>query len=627
MVEFASQVLNGLAIGNVYALLALGFSLVFGVARLINFAQGSLFMVGAYLGWTGVVLWDLPLSVSLVIAVLLTTLLGLVMDAVALRPLQRAPAIAPLLSTLALSVMIDRAAELIWSPTTQFFPSPLSGTVWHVGGAYVSAVDALIFCVGIGTMALLIIFLERSWTGRAIRATAQDPEAAQQMGIDVHKIRQLTFGLASGLGGVGGILVGMYYQSIFPTMGLPYGLKGFAAALLGGISSIPGAIAGGMLLGVFEGLASAYVGTEYRDMVAYGLLLLVLLWRPQGLLGSQGLEALGGAQAASGAVPGTSPLGSSAGAAPLVRSGGIRLTPRQMLAVLAVAAVLPLVTSDFYVLQVAVLAVIFGMLTVSLTIVAGSAGQISLGHAALFGIGAYTTAILARTYGLPSEIVFTVSGVLTAMVAMLSAVPTLKLTGHTVVVATLAVGQMIYLTFLTWIPVTRGPMGIPGIPAAEFALAGRIPLWDLRQQYWLALLLLGIGLLAAHRLLASPVGRAWRAIREDRLAAHAAGIPVPRYLVMAFGCSGFLAGIAGALYAHLLTIVSPDSFFTDTSILVLTMAVLGGLGNLTGAVIGGALLSSLPELFRPLADYRIIIYGLVLLLCVRFRPQGIAGTD
>lgn len=626
MLEFVSQLINGLAIGNVYALLALGYTLVFGVARLINFAQGSVFMFGAYIAWTAVALWNLPLGLAFALAVLCSTLLGLLMDAVALRPLQKGPQIAPLLSTLALSIILDRAAELLWSPATRSFPSPLAGTVWRVGGAFISAVDVVIFAAGLLTMAGLAWFLKSTWTGKAIRATAQDPEAAQQVGIDVARVRRLTFGLAAGLGGTGGVLVGMYYQSIFPSMGLPYGLKGFAAALLGGITSTPGAVAGGMLLGIFESLASAYAGTGYRDLVAYVLLMLVLLWRPRGLFGDRRLDGLGGSQAASGAVPGTSPLASAAAGAAAPR---FTLRPRasHVAAALALAALLPLATRDFYALQVAVTAVIFGTLALSLTLISGSAGQISLGHAALFGVGAYTTAILARNFGLPSEVVLAASGLLAAAAGVLTSLPTLRLSGHTVVVATLAVGQIVHLVFLNWISVTRGPMGIPGIPAPEFAVAARTPLWDLSYHYWLALAVLAVALFIGRRLLTSPMGRAWRAIREDRLAAQAAGIPASRYLSLVYGVGGFLAGLAGSLYAYLLSFVSPDSFYTDTSILVLTMAVLGGLGNLAGAVIGGAALASLPELFRPLADYRLIVYGLVLLVCVRFRPQGIGGTE
>ncbi len=160
----------------------------------------------------------------------------------------------------------------------------------YVGDAYLTGIDIAIMLVSLIVMTGLILFLSKSWTGNALRATAQDPEAASQMGIDVARMRQLAFGLAGALGAIAGVLVSMYYMSVFPQMGIPYGFKGFAAALLGGLSSIPGAIVGGLLLGVLESLASGYVGEGYRDMIAYSILLVVLMLRPQGLLGSRSLR-------------------------------------------------------------------------------------------------------------------------------------------------------------------------------------------------------------------------------------------------------------------------------------------------------------------------------------------------
>lgn len=627
MLELASQLINGLAIGNAYALLALGFSLVFGVARLINFAQGSLFVVGAYLTWTGAVSLGVPLPAAAAVATLLTAALGLVIDWGALRPVQQGPLIAPLLTTLAISVVMDQVVELVWSPDTRAFPNPLGGYVWRVGGAYVSAVDVLNLAVGWTSMLALTLFVERTWTGRALQASAQDPEAAQQMGIDVDAMRRLTFGLAGALGGVAGVLVGMYYQNIFPTMGLQYGLKGFTAALLGGIASIPGAIAGGLVLGVLESLASAYVGTAYRNLVAYTLLLLVLFFRPQGLLGQRHLEGLGGAQAAAGEVPSTSPLAFNSRTAATLAPPVRRVRGGWAAGALAVAALLPAVVSSPYWMQVAASAVVLVLLTASLTVPSGTAGQISIGHAAFFGVGAYTTALLARAYDPPAELVLPAAGLVGAAAGVAGALPAIRLSGHAVALATLAVGQIFYLIFLTWLPVTRGPMGIPGIPFPRMALAGGLQLADLRHQYWLGLAVLAISLAVLGRLLRSPVGRAWRAIREDRVAATAAGVPVGRYLAMAFGVGGFFAGVAGGLYAYVMSFVSPDSFDLRTSFLVLTMAVLGGLGNLTGAVVGGGALAVALELLRDLADYRMVGYGLLLLLLVRFRPHGLMGSE
>jgi branched-chain amino acid transport system permease protein len=625
MTELLSQILNGLAIGNVYAMLAIGFVLVFGVANLINFAQGSLFVVGGYLAYTFATLLGLPLALAATLAVALTAMLGLVIDRAFLRPLERGPRIAPLLATLAIAVILDETVHLIWSPDTKPFPSPLASTTWQVGNAYISAVDVLILAVGIGTIVALTLFLNRTWIGRAMRATAMDPEAAQQMGVDVSLMRSLTFGIAGLVGGVGGVLVGFYYQAIWPTMGIPLGIKGFTAALLGGISSIPGAIVGGLLLGVFESLTSGYLGSIYRNLIAYTLLLLVLFFRPQGLFGSRGLEALGGAQAAGGAVPSTSLMSSpfqTAESRPLT-------TPAWLAALLALAAAsFPFWAPDTTWVHILGLAFIYAILAVSLTIVSGTAGQISVGHAGIWGVGAYVAAIVTTRYlpGLPIELTLIAAGLAGMVAGVLSGFFAARLSGHVIVMATLASGLIFYSIMLVWIPVTRGPMGVFAIPPPVLGLLGGLELWRTEQQYWLALAVLAVVLLLADRLLGSDVGRLWRAVREDRLAAVASGVPAVRYLLMAFGVSGFLAGVSGALYAHYVTAISPNSFLILVSFQILAIVVLGGLGNLTGAVFGAIVLIGATEALRGFGDYRMVTYGVILLAVILFRPRGLFGS-
>ncbi len=625
MTELFSQVLNGLAIGNVYAMLAIGFVLVFGVANLINFAQGSLFVVGGYLTYTFAVLVGLPIVLAAVLAIVLTAALGLLIDRAFLRPLERGPRIAPLLATLAIAVVLDETVHLIWSPDTKPFPSPLATTTWQVGNAYISAVDVLILGVGVGTIVALTLFLNRTWTGRAMRATAMDPEAAQQMGVDVSAMRSLTFGIAGLVGGIGGVLVGFYYQAIWPTMGIPLGIKGFTAALLGGISSIPGAIVGGLLLGVFEALASGYLGSIYRNLIAYALLLLVLFFRPQGLFGSRGLEALGGAQAAGGAVPSTSLMSSP------FQAGEPRpiTTPVWLAAVLvAVAASFPYWAPDTTWVHIMGLAFIYAILAVSLTIVSGTAGQISVGHAGIWGVGAYAAALLTTRYlpGVPIEVTLLVAGCAGMIAGVLSGFFAARLSGHVIVMATLAAGLILYSIMLVWIPVTRGPMGIFAIPPPVLALFGGMELFETRQLYWLSLAVLALVLLLANRLLGSDVGRLWRAVREDRLAAVASGVPAVRYLLMAFAVSGFFAGMSGALYAHYVTAISPNSFLILVSFQILAIVVLGGLGNLTGAVFGAIVLIGVTEALRGFGDYRMVTYGVILLAVILFRPRGLFGS-
>jgi branched-chain amino acid transport system permease protein len=621
---FLSQILNGVVIGFVYALIALGFSLVFGVANIINFAQGALLMLGAFLTFTMVRL-GAPIAVAIPLAIAITTATGMLIERLALRPLQNAPYIAPLLSTLAIAIIFDAAAEMIWTAEIQSFPSPLSKYVVFVGSAYLTGVDFLIIAVSLSVMAGLMLFLSRSWMGKALRATAQDPEAATQMGINVPLMRQFSFGLAGALGALAGVLIGMYYMSVFPQMGIPYGLKGFAAALLGGLSSIPGAIVGGILLGIFESLASGYVGEGWRDVIAFSVLLLVLIVRPHGLFGNKSLDALGGASGATGGIPTTSVVASMAGATGRTKQRLIEAPLLVLLGVIALFALLPALGGSNYLLQVGTQAAIYAVLAVSLTLLTGSAGVISIGHAAFFGVGAYAAALAGRNWGIPAEAAFLLAGVAAAVFAAVLYWPTIRLSGHTVGLATLAIGQIVYLVCLNWVDVTRGPMGIPGVQRPSLLLGG-IDMKSLAAQYWQALVVLAIAVTIAFAMLNSPIGRTWRAIREDRLAARASGVPVSRYLTLVFLVSGFLAGLAGAQFAFLQNFVSPESFMIDTSIVLISMIVLGGLGNITGALVGGVLLALLPEVLREFAQYRMLAYGAILLLLLRFRPQGLAGT-
>jgi branched-chain amino acid transport system permease protein len=624
LIEFLSQVLNGLVIGNVYALVAIGFSLIFGVANLINFAQGSLLMVGAFLAYGGVVL-GVPLPVAIVGAVAGGTALGMGIERLALRPLQRAPAIAPLLSTLAVTFIIDQGAEIIWTPEAHRFPSPLAEWSWVVGNAYVTGIDGLILVLSLAIMLGLWLFLTRSWTGRALRALSQDADAARQMGVPIDRLRLLAFGLGAALAAIAGVMIAMYHQTVDPQMGVPFGLKGFTAALLGGLASIPGAVVGGLLLGVLEALAVGYVGEGFRDMVAFSLLLLILMLRPQGLLGHRGLEALGGAGGASGVMPSTSLLIGGDGQ-PLATTRGLHVAPVWLAGGLALLGFLPLLGLSNYAQQVGMLIVIFGLLCVGLTVLSGTAGIMFLGFAGFFGVGAYVAALTAKLWGLPAETALLAAALATAGLAALVGRLLARLSGHVVGLATLAAGVLIWLVLLNWNSVTGGANGVFGVPRPHLALLPGVPMGSLAAQYWQALALLVLAVVAAGRLLASPMGRTWRAIREDRVAAVAAGLPVGRYLVSAFALAGAAAGLAGGVFAFLQRFISPDSFRLDTSFLLVAMVVIGGLGNLVGALIGAALLIILPEVLRGLADERMIVFGLLLYLTLRFRPQGIAGV-
>jgi branched-chain amino acid transport system permease protein len=280
---FIDQTINGLVIGNIYALIAVGIALIFGVGNLINFAQGSVFMVGAYVGWVCITRMQLPLPVAFVAVAVVCGAIGMVMERFALRPLQHTARIAPLLATIGISFALDQLVQIVFTPNPQSFPNPLPAFRFQVGGINLGAIDVLIPLVGITAAGALFLFLRFTKLGWAIRATAQDREAAQQMGVDVNAVNQITFAIASVLGGLAGVLVGIYFHTVYPTMSYTFGLKGFAAVLLGGLGNVPGAIAGGLLLGLVESYGVAALGATYRNLFAFVILIAVLVWRPNGL--------------------------------------------------------------------------------------------------------------------------------------------------------------------------------------------------------------------------------------------------------------------------------------------------------------------------------------------------------
>lgn len=270
--------------------------------------------------------------------------------------------------------------------------------------------------------------------------------------------------------------------------------------------------------------------------------------------------------------------------------------------------------------QIAITTMIFVILAASLNLITGSAGLLSLGHAAFFGVGAYAAALLSTKLGWPFWLTLPAAGAIAAAVGALVAIPTMRLTSIYFAVATLGIGEMIYVTLLNWVGVTRGPMGIRSIPGISvFGQQGMAVGMAV-----VALVMLG-ALWVVHRLTHSYYGNSLRALREDDACADAMGIDVGRLKLQSFGMACCLAGVAGALFAHTTGYISPESFKFGESILILSMIVVGGLGSLYGSIIGAVLLSVLPELLRDLGSYRMIAVGLVLFLSILFLPKGLVG--
>ncbi len=270
--------------------------------------------------------------------------------------------------------------------------------------------------------------------------------------------------------------------------------------------------------------------------------------------------------------------------------------------------------------QIAITTMIFVILAASLNLITGSAGLLSLGHAAFFGVGAYAAALLSTKLGWPFWLTLPAAGAIAAAVGALVAIPTMRLTSIYFAVATLGIGEMIYVTLLNWVGVTRGPMGIRSIPGISvFGQQGMVV-----SMVVVALVMVGT-LWVVHRLTHSYYGNSLRALREDDACADAMGIDVGRLKLQSFGMACAMAGVAGGLFAHTTGYISPESFKFGESILILSMIVVGGLGSLYGSIIGAVLLSVLPELLRDLGSYRMIAVGVVLFVSILFLPKGLVG--
>jgi len=604
---FSDQTINGLVIGNIYALIAVGLALIFGVSNLINFAQGSVFMVGAYIGWVAVTWWNLPLVAAFLLVAIGCAVLGMLIERFGLRPLRNAPAIAPLLATIGISFVLDQLVQIVFSRRPQSLTNPLPDFHIQLGGVTIGATDLLIAAVGLGAALGLHLFLRYARLGWALRATAQDRDAAQQMGVDVDGDNRAAFAVASLLGGIAGLLVGIYFNTVYPTMSFQAGLKGFAAVLIGGLGNVPGAVVCGLILGLVESYGLAVFGATYRNLFAFVILIAVLVWRPNGIFSRK-------RRAAPEPLTGT-----------FISKGRPVPVPRWLIVLLTLAALaLPLFVGNPYLLQILTNAWLLAMVTLSVTLVTGTAGQASLGQAGFMAIGAYTSALLTQRLGWPFGLSLLAAACAAAMIGTVLVLPAFRLRAQYVAIATLAIGEIVNQVILNWDWLTNGAMGVANI--APPSLLG----WEAirpNEVYWFTLVLLIGAALVQWRLVRSPLGRTWRAMREDDVAAQAFGINLNRYKTLVFVVSGLIAGVSGAFTGHMYSYINHETFGNTTSILVLTMAILGGMGNILGAVVGPVALTALPELLRGFADYRYLFYGLTLLLLIRFRPQGLLGTD
>jgi branched-chain amino acid transport system permease protein len=294
---FFQQLINGLTLGGVYALIAVGYTMVYGIIELINFAHGEIYMLGAYIAFSCVAIFHLPFPLAIAISIISCSLFGIVLEFIAYRPLRKAPRLAALITAIGASLFLQNVALLIWGGRLKTYPSntlppffeDIAITLFKNSTRFqqinISWLQLTILAATILIMIGLHFLITKTRIGTAMRACAQDKVTASLMGINVNRIISFTFAVGSGLGAVAGIIVGIYYNAIFTMMGYTAGVKAFAAAVLGGIGNIPGAMLGGFVLGVAETFGAGYISSGYRDGLSYALMIIVIIFRPSGLLG------------------------------------------------------------------------------------------------------------------------------------------------------------------------------------------------------------------------------------------------------------------------------------------------------------------------------------------------------
>ncbi len=285
MTELLQQLVNGLSLGSIYALIALGYTMVYGIIKLINFAHGDIYMLGAFVGYIATAQLGLSFIPALIMSMVVCAVIGVIIERIAYKPLRNATRIAALITAIGVSYFLQASTQRVMGTGVKTFPQVLANETYIFGGVRISSQQITIFLITIVLMVLLQYIVHYTKVGRAMRAVSADADAARLMGINVNQTISYTFAIGSALAGAAGVLVGIYYNSINPLMGMLPGIKAFIAAVFGGIGIIPGAMFGGFFIGIVETLVSGYGSSLYRDAVVYGILIIILIVKPAGLLG------------------------------------------------------------------------------------------------------------------------------------------------------------------------------------------------------------------------------------------------------------------------------------------------------------------------------------------------------
>ncbi|TAK66256.1 MAG: ABC transporter permease [Betaproteobacteria bacterium] len=610
---FLVQLLNGLASASSLFLVAAGLSIIFGVTRIVNFAHGSLYMLGTYIAYSLVKVFGggmLGFWGGVLCAGIAVGLFGALVERLLLRRLYHAPELLQLLATFALVLIIRDFALWTWGAEDLLGPrAPGLGGAIDIAGRQFPEYDLLLIALGPLVLGLLWLLLTRTRWGTLVRAATEDREMAGALGVNQAWLFTSVFALGSFLAGLGGAIQIPREPAVL-TMDLTILSDVFVVVVVGGMGSIPGAFLAAVIIGVLKAMC---IGIGIGNVSALGIdfsfskltlvvefivMAVVLVIRPWGLLGRQ--QSI--------------PRGAASVEPPLY------LPPPALLKGLAAAllmlALLPLF-SDRYTLVLLTDILVFALFAVSLHFIMGPAGMHSFGHAAYFGLGAYAAALLFK-HAVPMEAALLLAPLVGGLGALVFGWFCVRLSGVYLAMLTLAFAQIAWSVVYQWDAFTGGSNGLVGIWPANW-LASKTAF------YYLALALCAGGVILLWRIVFSPFGYALRAGRDSPLRADAIGIDVRRQQWLGFALAGVLAGLAGAVHAFSKGSISPDTLSIPRSVDGLVMVLMGGIQTLTGAVAGAALFTWLQDsIARQTEFWRALLGGIILFLVLAF-PQGIAG--
>ena len=675
---FLQQMFNGVTLGSTYALIAIGYTMVYGIIGMINFAHGEVYMIGSYVSFMiiaalmmmGIDTGWLLVAAGFVGAIVIASAYGWSIERVAYRPVRNSKRLIALISAIGMSIFLQNYVSLTEGSRDVALPSLFNGQ-WVVGhsenfSASITTMQAVIWIVTFLAMLALTIFIRYSRMGRACRACAEDLKMASLLGINTDRVIALTFVIGAAMAAVAGVLLGQFYGVINPYIGFMAGMKAFTAAVLGGCGLIRPADSGAagdadrfsgapggresmkpmhiamallsaamffVLAGVFMGVQLELDGTKLvvdsaSDVrwqwvfIGTAVVFFFQLLRPAF---QKGLKSVSGPKFILPAIDGS--------------------TVKQKLflvALLVLAVAWPFMVSRGTV-DIATLTMIYIILGLGLNVVVGLSGLLVLGYGGFYAIGAYTFALLNHYYGLGFWTCLPIAGLMAAAAGFLLGFPVLRLRGDYLAIVTLGFGEIVRILLLNNTEITGGPNGISQIPkptffGLEFSRTAREGGWDTFSNffglkydpsdrviflYLVALLLVVLSLFVINRLLRMPLGRAWEALREDEIACRSLGLSPRRIKLTAFTISAAFAGFAGTLFAARQGFVSPESFTFAESAFVLAIVVLGGMGSQFAVILAAILLVVSRELMRDFNEYSMLMLGGLMVLMMIWRPQGL----